>query len=53
MKISVVNKVGSFAINMGQSGISFAFNLGQICALIAGRGVYESEPLQLAGEFQY
>ena len=24
-----------------------AINLGQICALIAGRGIYEREPLQL------
>lgn len=34
MKISVSNKESPFA-----------FNLSQICALIAGRGVYESGPL--------
>ena len=40
------------AVNVGQSRISFAFNLGQNCALIAGRGVYESEPLQVAKQIK-
>jgi transposase-like protein len=41
------------AVNVSQTSISFAFNLGQICALIAGRGVYESEPLHLRMDETY
>ena len=36
------------AINVGQRLISFAFNLGQFDALIAGQVVFDCEPLQLA-----
>ena len=36
------------AIKVSQRQISFAFNLGQFYALIAGRPVYESGPLQIA-----
>jgi len=35
------------AIKVSLRRISFAFNLGQICALIAGRRAYDCEPLQL------
>ena len=40
----------SFAINLSRRGFSFAINLGQIRSLIASRGVFESEPLQLAAK---
>ncbi len=40
------------AVNVSQSRVLFAFNLGQIRALIASRGVYESGPLQLSEKRQ-
>lgn len=35
------------AINVGQNGFIVAVNLGQENAMIAGRGVYDCEPLHL------
>lgn len=35
------------AINVGRNGFIFAVNLGQENAMIAGRGVYDCEPLHL------
>jgi len=44
LKMLVANKVGSFAINVSRRQLSFAFNLGQFDALIAGRAVYDCGP---------